>query len=141
MRSSLRAAAAAALLTAPPLLSNAQRVTPVFTSDHAALVVSQPQKTEHTDRLRHLPVDSATARDKTPYVLGGAILGAIAGAYLYRREVDKLNDADFSAGYSIPIAVGGGAALGALLGYLVGSFGDPPAKRESGHRRFAPARQ
>jgi hypothetical protein len=139
MRSRLRAAAAAAVLTALPLLSDAQRVRPVFAPDQAVPVLSRFQKTERTDRRSHLPVDSATARDKTPYVLGGAILGAIAGAYLYRREVDKLNDADFGVGYSIPIFVGGGAALGALLGYFVGSFGDPPEKRESGHRRFAPA--
>jgi hypothetical protein len=129
------------MLIAFSLKSGAQRVTPVFTPDHGALGVSQFQKTDRADRRSHLPFDSAAARDKTPFVLGGALLGAIAGGYFYRREVDKLNDADFAAGYSIPIAVGGGAVLGALLGYFVGSFGDPPEKRDSGHRRFAPAQR
>lgn len=137
MNFTLRIAIVAVLWTALPGPIDAQRVMPSFAPDQAATMVSPFRKAAHTDRRNRLAVDSTSARDKTPYVVGGAVLGAIAGAFLYRREVDKLNDADFAAGYSIPIFVGGGAVLGALLGYFVGSFGDPPVERKSGYRRFA----
>jgi hypothetical protein len=78
-------------------------------------------------------MDSALTRSKTPYVLGGAILGAIAGGLLYRHELDRIGDEDFAAYFSIPLYVGGGAAIGALLGYVIGSFGDPPEKVDAGY--------
>jgi hypothetical protein len=50
----------------------------------------------------------------------------MAGGFLYRREGDRIQDEDFAPYLSIPLYVGGGAALGGLLGYVIGSFGDPP---------------
>jgi hypothetical protein len=72
-------------------------------------------------------------------VLGGAILGAIAGGYLYRQERARIQDEDFGVYFSIPLYVGGGAAIGALLGYVIGSLGDPPiASASSGDAQAKP---
>ena len=131
------AAFAAALLTIGPTPGAAQRAIPVFVPDRSG--ISAPESRGHgRSELQPLAVDSGAVRDKTPYVLGGAILGALAGGFFYRRELEKLDWVDYSLPYSVVISVGGGAAIGALLGYVVGSFGDPPAKRESGSRAFAP---
>ena len=134
----LCAATVAALLLGTPGLGEAQRAIPVFVSSRTGQVVPPFREMRGTRRTRALAVDSNAVRDKTPYVLGGAILGGIAGGLLYRRELEKLDGVDYTFPSSVAISVGAGAALGALLGYVVGSFGDPPAKRESGYHPSAP---
>ncbi len=137
----LRAATVAVLLTTIPMLGEAQRLTPVFRPFRSGQSMPRVRQIGSTERTARVAVDSGAVRDKTPYVLAGAILGAIAGGFLYRRELDRMGGEDFTAPYSIAVYVGAGAGLGALLGYLVGSFGEPPAKLESGYRPIAPAQR
>ena len=133
-------ASAAALLTIGPTPGAAQRAVPVFVPDQSETSAPELRQIGRS-KQQPLAVDSGAVRDKTPYVLGGAILGALAGGFFYRRELEKLDGVDYSLPYSVVISVGGGAAIGALLGYVIGSFGDPPEKCDSGHRRFAPAQR
>ena len=133
-------ASAAALLTIGPTPGTAQRAVPVFVPDQSETSAPELRQIGRS-KQQPLAVDSGAVRDKTPYVLGGAILGALAGGFFYRRELEKLDGVDYSLPYSVVISVGGGAAIGALLGYVIGSFGDPPAKRANGSRAFVPGQR
>lgn len=124
----LRVMAASMILALSPGLGGAQRAVPVFSPVHAKHAESRTQSLDRAPGTAVFRMDSATARSKTPYVLGGAILGAMAGGFLYRRELHRIEDEDFVAYFSIPLYVGGGAVIGALLGYVIGSLGDPPEK-------------
>jgi hypothetical protein len=123
----LRVIAACAMLALSPALAGAQRAVPVFSPVHAK-PESRARSLDRATGTAAFRMDSASARSKAPYVLGGAILGAMAGGFLYRRELDRIQDEDFVAYFSIPLYVGGGAVIGALLGYVIGSLGDPPEK-------------
>ncbi len=96
MLSKLCAATAAALLLGTPRLVEAQRVTPVFNPSQATQGVPQLRETRSSGPTDLLAIDSTAVRNKTPYVLGGAILGGIAGGLLYRRELEKLDGADYA---------------------------------------------
>jgi hypothetical protein len=129
----LRVMAASAMLALSPALGGAQRAVPVFSTVHPKHTGFGARSKDRAPGTAVFRVDTASARSKTPYVLGGAILGAMAGGLLYRRELDRMGDEDFAAYFSIPPFVGGGAAIGALLGYVIGSLGDPPEKVDAGH--------
>lgn len=124
----LRAMAASAILGLSPAFGGAQLAVPVFSPVHAKQVGHQSPSIARSPGTAVFRMDSASARSKTPYVLGGAVLGAIVGGLLYRRELDGMGDEDFAVYFSIPLFVGGGAAIGALLGYVIGSLGDPPER-------------
>lgn len=60
----------------------------------------------------------APQRQVAPFVLTGAIIGGVLGYALYRRQLGPYGD-DYFANISIPLFVGGGAAAGAFVGWLV----------------------
>ena len=68
--------------------------------------------------VRPVADDSTAHRDKSLWVVAGALIGAAGGLYVYKRHVDRTNDGDFAPGLSIPLYAGAGAILGGFLGFL-----------------------
>lgn len=77
-----------------------------------------------SERGYAFPADSAKGRDKSLWVFAGAVVGGAVGLVIYKRDLDKLNDADFAPGPAIPIYVGSGAAIGGPLAFLLASVRD-----------------
>lgn len=75
----------------------------------------------------HLPVsttfsDSASAapRSATGFMIGGAVAGALIGSILLFAPAN-CRDTGSMCGLGLPLYAGGGAIIGGLIGYLIGT--------------------
>ena len=53
------------------------------------------------------------------FVLIGALVGAVGGYAIYQKKLESSGDGDFMAVINVPLFVGTGAMLGALVGWII----------------------
>ncbi len=126
----IRVTTAIVWLVATPALVRAQRPGPVFSPNQGNGAVNEVWMTHRNVQASAFGIDSLRGRDRTPFVVGGAVVGAIVGRILYRQVINRIDESDFEAYALMPLFVVGGVAGGALLGFIIGSFGDPPRGTE-----------
>lgn len=70
---------------------------------------------EMMHRVDHEPHSD---RSLTPWIVTGAVIGGVAGAWWYASGVR--DDGDFLFPVSVIVIVGGGTGLGGTVGFLIG---------------------
>ena len=108
----------ACLLPGRPL--SAQHRTAPAVSPTAISVSGPVSRTPSVSPPTLLPGPFSIApENRSLLVFLGALGGAAVGAWLYSRELHRLNDGDFAAPVSIIVYVGGGALVGGGLTWLL----------------------
>ncbi len=117
----------ASLVVALLLASHAAQAQRVTRASFRPTRVNPTRPVPRTS-LATLPIDSAGSPHVGRWVLVGATIGAVAGLAYYRHSLGPSGE-DFMAVVSIPICVGGGAAVGALVGWLIPTLIAGPSKQ------------
>ena len=66
------------------------------------------------------PAAAARRRSATAFTVGGALAGAVIGTVVLFAPA-HCRTAESMCGLLLPVAAGGGAAIGGLIGYLIGT--------------------
>jgi hypothetical protein len=108
------------LLVVPIVDASAQRADTLAGSQLIDSSRSRPPDFRLNEwALKSRVADSVSERRRWPFVLGGGIVGGVAGALAYQKWSRESSDGDFGGPFSAIVLVGSSAAVGALGGFLL----------------------